>query len=156
MCDATSIAYGLAIVTGAVEVDQGNKAADVQTESLQRSADNASVGSQEQVNQETAKASDQISERVRQSLIERRRLEVQANEGGISGNTVDRITGISKGNEGRDIATIESNAASRNRQLQNEGRGIQQGFANRRSQVNRPNATVTGLQIASSQYTRNN
>lgn len=152
MCEPTTIAVGAAALSGALQIKQSNEQAKATERSLRQSADNASIGAQVQTNELVESATDQISERVRQSLIERRRLQVAAGQGGISGATVDRIVNTSQGNLGRDVTTIQRNLASQDQQIQLQQRGIQSDFANRATQIQRIHPAIGALKIASTIY----
>jgi hypothetical protein len=103
---------------------------------------------QQQYKQTNQQATDEMSARAREAMIERARLRVAGGESGLSGNSNDRIVNESSFNEGFDIASIESNRQNSLRQIENEGKGIRSGNITEMSRIQKPSLIGTGLQIA--------
>jgi hypothetical protein len=100
---------------------------------------------QDQVNKQ---ATDEMSQRARETQIEAARLRVANGESGLFGNTNDRILGESYFNLGTDISSIEANRAAQQKQLIQEAKSIRANNQTQMSQIQRPSLIGTGLQIA--------
>jgi hypothetical protein len=103
---------------------------------------------QQQYKQTNQQATDEMSQRAREAMIEKAKLRVAGGESGLFGGSNDRIVNESSFNEGTDIASIESNRQNSLRQIEQEGKGIRAGSVSQISRIQRPSLIGTGLQIA--------
>jgi hypothetical protein len=101
----------------------------------------------EQQKQITAQATDKMTERAKEAMVERGRLRAIQGESGLSGNTSDRILRESYFNEGQDIASIESNRKNSIKQSKLEAEGLRAQNQSRINSIKRPSLIGTGLQI---------
>lgn len=81
-------------------------------------------------------------------MIERARLRAASAEGGVGGNSIDRIMGENEFNLGQDLSMMTENARNVNRQSSMEGMAMQAQAQSRLNQIERPSLLNTGLQIA--------
>jgi hypothetical protein len=149
MCNPLAILAGAqiggALIGARAESQQANALAGMigQNFALQNEALDAQRG------EITARASDEISERARQAVLERGRLRAIAAESGLTGISQERALRESFFNEGLDIASIESN---RDRSLEQTERTRKSSQIEAQRQVaglKRPSLLGVGLQIAS-------
>jgi hypothetical protein len=149
MCGVDEAAFAAVTL---MSLQQQNDAADAQEEALTTAAANSNVQTQIEQMQMNAQASDEVSLRVRQALVERSRLRVAANESGIRGNTVNRLENNVDAQAGWDLSRMETNRASRIKQSNLSNRGRQAGYRSERNQIQRGSPVIAGLQIASNSY----
>ena len=124
-----------------VQANDARKASD-------RDFINQSQAQNLQADQIDDEAEEAKSDRAKQALIERGRLNVIQGESGLTGATFDEIQNESLFNEGQDIATLEKNR--RNRQAQNRlgQKGIDAQDKSRRNSIKQPSFVGAGLSIA--------
>ena len=103
-----------------------------------------------QYDQTNKQATDEMSVRAREAMIESARLRAISGESGLAGISNDRIQNESMFNLGTDIASIESNRQASLKQLHQEGKAIRSGNQSQINQIKRPSLIGTGLQIAGS------
>lgn len=101
-----------------------------------------------QYDQTNKQATDEMSVRAREAMIETARLRVLGGESGLSGGSNDRLVAESQFNLGTDIASIESNRRNSLNQLHQEGKSIRAGNQSNINTIKRPSLIGTGLQIA--------
>lgn len=152
MCDPTmglataSLVVGMASSVGGF-FQQGQQA-KANRKALQSDYAQQMDTLQTQYKQTNQQATDEMSQRAREAMIERARLRVAGGESGLFGGSNDRIVNESSFNEGTDMASIESNRQNSLRQIEQEGRGIRAGSVSQMSRIQRPSLIGTGLQIA--------
>jgi hypothetical protein len=105
---------------------------------------------QEQYAQTNKQATDEMSVRAREAMIESARLRAFSGESGLAGISNDWIQNESAFNLGTDISSIESYRQASLRQLYQEGREVRAQTTSKINEVmkNRPSLIGTGLQIA--------
>jgi hypothetical protein len=101
----------------------------------------------EQQKQITANATDKMTDRAKEAMIERGRLRAIQGESGLSGNTQDRIMRESYFNEGTDISAIEGNRKSAIKQSKLDAEGLRASNQSRINSVKQPSLIGAGLQI---------
>ena len=101
-----------------------------------------------QQGQEQKQATDEMSTRARQSMIESSRLRAVSGESGLAGNSIDRVQNESEFNAGTDITSIENNRMATQTQLHQNAMGIRAGSQTQMAQIHHPSLIGTGLQIA--------
>lgn len=145
---AASLAVGVlsAGASFAQQADQASKTDKAAKENYAQQSEALKV----QYEQTQKQATDDMSERAREAMIERARLRVIGGESGLSGGSNDRIENESQFNLGTDIASIESNRQNSMRQLKEEGKSLRAGSQSQINQIKRPSLIGTGLQIAGS------
>jgi hypothetical protein len=149
---ALTVASMAASAAGAVATYvQGSEAARRQTNATQQAYD-ASVGQiRNQQTQESQQAAEQMSERARQAMIETGHLQALANDSGTNGGgSNDRVTNEANFNAGQDIAAMQQNASSAQRQLAEQATGSYAQAATRDASIQQPSLIGTGLQIVGS------
>lgn len=97
-------------------------------------------------------ATDQMNERARAALIERGRLDAMGGDGG-GGRSWDHIYASSYASEGRDIAAIESNRVSTQKQNLMDAEGVRATTKSRLAQIRRPNLLTLAGNLAGSAAT---
>lgn len=100
--------------------------------------------------EENKRSVDEKSTRAIQAQIERGRLRVTTGESGLAGNSNDKILEESLFNEGFDIASIEANRQSKNKQALLERKGLIASSQRRLNNIKKPSLIGAGLQIAGS------
>lgn len=90
----------------------------------------------------------EMGDRARQAMIERSRLRAASAEGGVGGNSIDRIFGTHATATSQDMAMMSENARNVNRQSAMGGMSMQASATGRLNQIERPSVLNTGLQIA--------
>lgn len=138
-------AAGTAVAYNA-QRQQSKAVANAANASLKNQMDQLSLA-QAQTNEQT---SDAQSERARQAMVERGRLQAIFGESGMQGLSADRIFGESYFNEGTDIASLENDRQNKIQQLQLEKSGASAQYVSRVNSAPRPSALTAGLQIAGS------
>lgn len=160
MCDGVSEATiaAMAISTAAAAASAAQQAQNArrQSEAAQSAYDSEVVQTKNQQVQVGQASAAQQSDRARQALVETGHLQALANESGTAGGSDDRVTNEADFNAGSDIATIQANTASQQRQLINNLNGSYATAEQRDASIVNPSLIGTGLQIAASttsQYT---
>ncbi|MDR5731270.1 hypothetical protein QCE47_02755 [Caballeronia sp. LZ025] len=155
MCDglseATMVAMAVSAAASAAAAVQQSQVAHRQTDAAQSAYDQQVMQIKNQQVEQSQAASAQMSERARQALVETGHLQALANESGTNGGgSNDRVTNEANFNSGTDIATMQANAASQQRDLANQARGAAAQASQRMSSIQQPSLIGTGLQIAAS------
>lgn len=157
MCDgvsettiATYAAMAIAAASAAASAAQQANMARKQTESAQSAYDSSVVQTKNQQVETNQASTAQQSERARQALVETGHLNALANESGTAGGSDDRVTNEANFNAGTDIATIQANTASQQRQLINNLNGSYATAEQRDASIVNPSLIGTGLQIGAS------
>jgi hypothetical protein len=157
MCEPVTISATTLAITSAATSAVGSaaayyaqsQAASRQTDAAQKAYDSQITQIKNQQTEESQAASAQMSERARQALIETGHLQALANESGTNGGgSNDRVTNEANFNAGTDIATLEANAQSQQRQLAMQATGAYSTAASRMASIQQPSLIGTGLQIA--------
>jgi hypothetical protein len=151
MCDpislsVASLAIGVASA-GAGFIQQGQQAKS-NRKAAQANYAQQSEALKTQYDQTNKQATDEMSVKAREVMIETARLRVLGGESGLAGGSNDRIENESQFNLGTDIAAIESNRRNTLNQLYEEGKSLRAGSQAQIRQVQRPSLIGTGLQIA--------
>lgn len=154
MCIPVIPLIGLAIsaASAVMAYQQGQK----QTKAAEASARNAAeLNNQayaQQAQQINQQASDAMSDRAREAMIERGRLRVISAESGVGdgSGSQDQLTRQSYFDEGYDMSRIESNRSAKQDQAQLDARGGQAATQSRLNAIeaSKPSLIGTGLQIA--------
>jgi hypothetical protein len=130
---------------------QAGDTARKQSNAAQDAYDNQVAQIRNQQTQETQQASEQMSERARQAMIETGHLQALAIDSGTNGGgSNDRVTNEANFNEGQDIAAMQANASSAQRQLAAQASGAYSQAVSRDASIQQPSLIGTGLQIAGS------
>jgi hypothetical protein len=147
MCvDPATAALALTIASSAVSHIGAQQSAKAQDSAIRQNAAINQERMAAQVKQTNDASREEMSERARQAMIERGRLQVIAGESGLSG--FDREINNTFYSESTDIATLESNRRNRIEQMNVEGRAGTASANNQLASVRRPSLLGTGLQIA--------
>lgn len=159
MCEpATMIAIGTAVmsnlptiaavgstVVGAIAAD---KQADAEDKATQIAYTNDQMQLNEQYKQQNDELNQQMSQRSREALAERGRLNAAFGEGGLVGNSMQRVLDQNEFNLGQDLATMEATRSNIKKQNQMQLQGAQATAQSRYNSTSRPSLLSTGLQIA--------
>lgn len=153
MCDPISIGVAsLAIGTASAGMSfmQQSSQAKMQRKAVQDNYAQQMQALNLQYDQTNKQATDEMSVRAREAMIESARLRAFSGESGLAGISNDRIQNESALNLGTDISSIESNRQASLRQLYQEGREVRAQTTSKINEVmkNRPTLIGTGLQIA--------
>lgn len=160
MCEPASIATlttltmasMAASATGAIVSYVGQKqAADRQSDAAQQAYDSQVGQIRNQQTEATQQAAEQMSERARQAMIETGHLQALAADSGTNGGgSNDRVANEANFNAGQDIAAMQNNASSTQRQLAMQANGAYSQAVSRDAAIQQPSLIGTGLQIAGS------
>lgn len=151
MCDpvsmmATSIA--ISAVQAGVQYDSTRAAANKQADATRANFYANDAASQVQQNQIGEQASQQVSERARQAMIERGKLRAIQADSGVGGNSAERGFADINFGANQDIATLEANRDNSVAQAQrNKESGLMQAN-NQLAAIKQPSLIGAGLQIA--------
>lgn len=139
-----------ASAAGAVASYVGQKqAANRQSDAAQAAYDAQVTDTKNQMTQQNQAAAEQMSERARQAMIETGHLQALAADSGTNGGgSNDRVTNEANFNAGQDIAAMQANASSQQRQAVSALRGDYAQAASRTASIQQPSLIGTGLQIA--------
>ena len=156
MCEPTTILAIVSLAIGAASAAQANKAQTKAANNANQAAttaynlDNAQLENQRR--EANVAQRSEMSLRAQQALAERSRLRAAGAEGGLEGNSIDRIYGANEFALGQDMATLTENASNQNRQSSMEGIAGQSRLQSRLNQIERPSNLMTGLQIGSAAF----
>lgn len=157
MCDPTGISettIAMMVVSAASAAASYVQASDTarrQEHASQDAYDNQVGQIRNEQTQETQQASEQMSERARQAMIETGHLQALAIDSGTNGGgSNDRVTNEANFNAGQDIAAMQANASSAQRQLAEQASGSYSQAVSRDASIQQPSLIGTGLQIAGS------
>lgn len=151
MCEPTTL---LAISAGisALSAGAGHMAQSRQAKAETSAAQSAYAMDQmqlaEQYTQQNQELNQQQTQRSREAMIERGRLNAAYGEGGLTGGSLDRIMNQNEFNLGQDMATMEANRGNLTKQTRMDGMGLRANAASRMNQIKRPSFIDTGLKIA--------
>lgn len=145
---ALAISAAMAAASAAVSYVTAEKQADRMSDANQRAYDDSVVQARNQQAEQDAQAKDQMSERARQAMVETAHLRALSAESGTAGGTNDRVTNEANFNAGQDLAAIQGNAQSAQRQIAQQARSGYATAQNRQAQIQQPSLIGTGLQIA--------
>lgn len=129
---------------------QQSQSASRQSDAAQKAYDSTVVQTKNQQFETSQASAAQQSERARQAMVETGHLQALANESGTTGGSNDRVTNEANFNAGTDIATIQANTASSQRQLISNLNGAYATAQQRDASIVNPSLVGTGLQIAGS------
>lgn len=146
MCSPQAIAGGVQATAAVGNYFGGRRLAALNTASLADANAEQMQGYAERGEQINRSATDQMSERAKAALIEQGRL--RATGGGASGASWDRLFERSTGAAGRDIASIEANRVSQQRQNIQEARATRADFQSKINQIRRPNLLTLAGDLA--------
>lgn len=145
MCEPTTV---LTIASTAFSFVQQAQQASQNDAAIEAAYNNSLIGYAQQQKQINAAATDEMSDRAREALIERGRLRVAAAESGVTGNSTDQLERQSLFDEGFDMARIEGNRKNAQAQAYQDAKAGQAGAQSRVASVKRPSLIGAGLQIA--------
>lgn len=158
MCEPASIstlttltmASMAASAAGAVASYVGQRqAASRQADAAQEAYDSQVAQTKNEMTQQNQAAAEQMSERARQAMIETGHLQALAVDSGTNGGgSNDRVTNEANFNAGQDIAAMQANASSTQRQMVNQLSGSYAQAVSRTASIQQPSLIGTGLQIA--------
>jgi hypothetical protein len=146
MCVAVPV--GIAIASAVLTYTQQADAASKTASAIKANAEAQAASTQEQYRQINQNASDKMSARAREALIETAKLRTISGETGLSGVSADRVQGESLFNSSTDIASINTNRVNA---LEQARLGAGSDVARSQSQLNsirQPSLIGGGLQIA--------
>lgn len=146
MCEP-SVMLGLSIVSTLATLADTAQQAEAAEDSLEAEAANQAQAIEEQQEQISKKATDEMQERSQQAAIERGRLRAIQAESGLIGNTQDRIIGESYFNESQDIASIEANRKNEITQSNRNLQGLGASTQSKLNSIKQPSYLGAGLQI---------
>lgn len=145
MCDPV---IALSVVSTVVGFIGQQQQASAQHDAIQADYNNKQATLNQQAQQTNAAATADMSERSRQAMIERGRLQVIGAESGLGTGNLDRTTQQSEFNQGFDIATIEGNRKNAIAQNTLDSTGAYAQAQSRSNAVRQPSLIGAGLQIA--------
>ncbi|SMG43161.1 hypothetical protein SAMN06265784_104142 [Paraburkholderia susongensis] len=162
MCDgvseATMVMMAISAASAAASAVEQKQMADRQSAAAQQAYDSDVVQTKNAMVEQSQQAAGQMSERARQAMVETGHLQALANDSGTNGGgSNDRVTNEANFNAGQDIAAIQANASSAQRQLVGQLNGSYAQAVSRDASIQQPSLIGTGLQIASgvgNAYTR--
>lgn len=126
-----------------------SQAAKRQGDAAQAAYDSQVTQTRNEMVQQSQAAAEQMSERARQAMIETGHLQALAVDSGTNGGgSNDRVANESNFNAGQDIAAMQANASSAQRQMVNGLRGSYAQAVSRTASIQQPSLVGTGLQIA--------
>lgn len=126
-----------------------SQAASRQSDAAQAAYDAQVTDTKNQMTQQSQAAAEQMSDRARQAMIETGHLQALAADSGTNGGgSNDRVTNEANFNAGQDIAAMQANASSQQRQAVSALRGDYAQAASRTASIQQPSLIGTGLQIA--------
>lgn len=136
-------------VAGALAAHAGQaSAARAQTKAATASYNSSMAQLAEQRRQQGVQTQTEMSERAKQAMIERGRLNAASAEGGVIGTSINRIKSANEYAYGSDLAMMRENYTNTSRQSVLEGQAMGATYQSRLSQIERPSILNTGLQIA--------
>lgn len=147
-----TIASMAASAAGAVATYvQGSSAAKRQSDAAQAAYNSQVTQTKNEMTQQSQAAAEQMSERARQAMIETGHLQALAADSGTNGGgSNDRVTNEANFNAGQDIAAMQANASSQQRQMASQLDGSYAQAVSRTASIQQPSLIGTGLQIAGS------
>lgn len=153
MCDgfseASMVMMAIAAASAAAGAEQQHEMANRQENAAQAAYDADANQTRAIQAQQTASATEQMSERARQAMVETGHLQALAADSGTNGGgSNDRVTNEANFNAGQDIAAMQANASSAQRQLVSQLNGSYAQAQSRVASVQQPSLIGTGLQIA--------
>ncbi len=126
-----------------------SQAAKRQGDAAQAAYDSQVTQTRNEMAQQTQAAAEQMSERARQAMIETGHLQALAVDSGTNGGgSNDRVTNEANFNAGQDIAAMQANASSAQRQMVSQLDGSYAQAVSRTASIQQPSLIGTGLQIA--------
>jgi hypothetical protein len=144
MCEPTTILAIGSMVVGQMGAARAAKAQDSATKQAYA---NDTAQTNEMYRQQSAQNSQEMSERSREALAEKGRLRAARGEGGVGGNSINRIVNQSDFNLGQDLSTMNTNQSNLTSQARMSGVGNQATAQSRMNAVKRPSFLDAGLQI---------
>lgn len=160
MCEPASISTLTALTVASMTASAASavvgyvgqkQSADRQSSAAQQAYDYQVGQIRNQQTEETQQAAEQMSERARQAMVETGHLQALAADSGTNGGgSNDRVTNEANFNAGQDIAAMQNNASSAQRQLANQANGAYSQAVSRDASIQQPSLIGTGLQIAGS------
>lgn len=126
-----------------------SQAAKRQGDAAQAAYDSQVTQTKNEMTQQGQAAAEQMSERARQAMIETGHLQALAADSGTNGGgSNDRVTNEANFNAGQDIAAMQANASSQQRQMVSQLNGSYAQAVSRTASIQQPSLIGTGLQIA--------
>ncbi|KWN14379.1 hypothetical protein WT83_18200 [Burkholderia territorii] len=157
MCEPTSLSLttmtiasmAMSAAAAAASYVSQSQAAKRQGEAAQAAYDSQVTQTKNEMTQQSQAAADQMSERARQAMIETGHLQALAADSETNGGgSNDRVTNEANFNAGQDIAAMQANASSQQRQMVGQLSGSYAQAVSRTVSIQQPSLIGTGLQIA--------
>ena len=96
----------------------------------------------------TDQANGEVTQRAKEALVERSRLETIAGEKNLTGTSINRIVNQVDVVSGNDLTKINSNLGSKRRASRTDRLAAKSRYQSRRNSIRKPSMAKTGLQIA--------
>lgn len=147
MCEPTTLlAIGSAVVGHMAQKRQ----AKTEDQATKIAYANDQMQSAEKYRQENDQLNQEQTQRSREALVERGRLNAAYGEAGVTGGSLDRIMDANEFDLGQDIATLNANRGNLTAQTKMQNEGSRSNAQSRFNSTQRPSFIGTGLQIAGS------
>lgn len=147
MCEPVTIGLAISAASAVMGYMNQQKQADEQSKAIQADYNNKQATLNENAKQTNQRATDDMSARAREAMIERGRLQVIGGESGLGTGNLDRTTQQSQFNQGYDIAAIEGNRKNAIAQNTLDSRSVYSEAQSRTNQIKQPSLIGAGLQI---------
>ncbi|UEP39982.1 hypothetical protein [Burkholderia sp. B21-005] len=145
----TIASMAMSAAAAAASYVQASDTSRRQEHAAQEAYDSQVVQTKNEMTQQNQAAAEQMSERARQAMIETGHLQALAADSGTNGGgSNDRVANEANFNAGQDIATMQANASSQQRQMVNQLSGSYAQAVSRTASIQQPSLIGTGLQIA--------
>ncbi|WP_124677697.1 hypothetical protein [Burkholderia cenocepacia] len=145
----TIASMAMSAATAAATYVSQSQAAKRQGDAAQAAYDSQVTQTKNEMTQQSQAAAEQMSERARQAMIETGHLQALAADSGTNGGgSNDRVTNEANFNAGQDIAAMQANASSQQRQMVGQLDGSYAQAVSRTASIQQPSLIGTGLQIA--------
>ncbi|QUN41762.1 hypothetical protein KEH56_20660 [Burkholderia cenocepacia] len=145
----TIASMAMSAATAAASYVSQSQAAKRQSDAAQAAYDSQVTQTKNETTQQSQAAAEQMSERARQAMIETGHLQALAADSGTNGGgSNDRVGNEANFNAGQDVAAMQANASSQQRQMVNQLSGSYAQAVSRTASIQQPSLVGTGLQIA--------
>lgn len=151
MCEPTTIMMTMAAISAAstaAQYEQQRKQAAAQEKAVRYGNELETASLNRMYEEQGAVAQEQMGERAQQHLQDLGRLRATAADMGNFGNSLGRISTEQDGAYARDIVAIQTNSRRTAEQTHAQGMSAQAEANTMLSNIKRPSALGTGLQIA--------
>jgi hypothetical protein len=150
MCEPTTIMLASLAISAAMTAaqhEQARKQASAQEKAVKYGNALETAALSRQYDEQNSVAQENMGDRAVQNLADLGRLHALSAETGANGNTADRITDNQDNLAGKDLVTIQQNTRRQQEQSHAQGLSQQAQAGNMLSNIRRPSALGTGLQI---------